>query len=45
MSKALWFVIGMVAGDWLGRWLTHIVYIAIIAALLLSSNLFVICKP
>ena len=35
MSKGLWFVVGLVVGDLAGRWLTHIVYLTLIAALLL----------
>lgn len=34
MSRALWFVIGLVIGDIAGRWLTHAIYLAIILAIL-----------
>lgn len=38
MSKAVWFALGCVVGDLAGRWLVHIVYIAIIASILLGKH-------
>ncbi len=39
MSKAMWFVIGWITGDWLGNWLTHVIYLAIIGFILLGKPL------
>jgi hypothetical protein len=38
MSKALWFIIGCVVGDLVGRTLVHVIYIGIIAAILLEKH-------
>ena len=38
MSKALWFVIGCIAGEFAGRWFTHAFYIMVIGTLLLAKR-------
>lgn len=34
----MWFVIGCICGEFAGRWLTHAVYVVIIAAILLGKR-------
>lgn len=46
MSKALWFVVGLLIGDVWRTWLIHIVYVSVILGLVWSGHHpEIFCRP